>query len=71
MLGRAERRFRTALVVKKRVRMVRGLDGWEREPGRFRKMDPIDCGHTRCGVCRYNRRWLGPTRQELTHVGTP
>ncbi len=34
--------------------------------GRCRKINPLDCGNPKCGICRYHRREVrGITRQEI------
>lgn len=38
----------------------------DRQPGRFRKKKPLDCGNTKCGIChrdKFPKRQK--TRQEL------
>ena len=78
-MNRAERRRRTANVVRQRLEFVVLIyEGWgnpdypKREAhikaaiGRSKKMHPMDCGKTKCGVCGGDQRWMcGPTRKEL------
>jgi ornithine carbamoyltransferase len=47
-MNRAERRTRTANVVKRRVKE----SPYPVIPGKCKKKHPLDCGHTDCSYCR-------------------
>ncbi len=74
-MNRAERRRRTAIIVRRKIEFVSLIweDGVAPEDetyvrgfiGRCKKIHPYDCGKTRCGVCSGNKRFrAGPTLQE-------
>lgn len=69
-MNRAERRARTANIMRKRDRQwsdyFRGSDYAEtpRTPGRARTMSHFDCGRTQCFVCNQETRPTTPAYED-------
>ena len=65
-MNRAERRRRTSIIVRRRIREAKLFDLHHPSMvGRMKIMSPFDCGRPKCFVCGSRRRFEGPTRQEV------
>lgn len=70
-MSRSERRARTEAVVSRRSRDWRVLIGSEIDEyrrGRSKDRSPLDCGHTRCGICHGDKLSGHPPIHDLRQL---
>jgi len=60
-MDRGIRRLRTTRIINKRLKLVKQFfvstehDRISQEPNRLSKKHPMDCGHSRCTTCHYEK----------------
>jgi len=67
MSKRADRRWRTHLVIIRRVKDAQNIGYGFRiiQNGRFKKKHPFDCGHSRCFTCHFTKILNIPTHRDI------